>query len=484
MARQSGVAMAGAIALVLVSPALEARIFPPAGIAYIAPPPGYNLNIRSGPGTQYPAVNTLRRGAPIAITGYYERGWAQLSDRSWVAGNLIDSTPIAGSGGSSQGEPATAVIIGSSNVNIRSGPGTQYPAVNTLAPGTAIRITGFYERGWAQLEDRSWVASNLIQIGAPLPPQPQPPAEVILQVGSRSPLVLPVETRLRALRYVTDSFVPDDYYGTDTEQAIRNFQLRNSLTADGVADARTREVLLSDNAIANPDAAYPELRVGSQEPAVLRLEVRLQELNYFRGQIPDEAYDASTEAAISNFQQRNNLPVNGVATVQTQEVLYSANAVPESNAPVYQDLRNGDRDAAVETLERRLQELNYFQGQVPDNQYDANTETAVRNFQTRNSLPVNGVATVQTQENLYSNTAIPNSGSSVNPEQPPSSGGQQATVTTNGTAAIALTGPGFDFNLAGDVPNGTVVTLTGDESNNWYELQDGRWVYGDYLTFN
>ncbi|MEM1279296.1 MAG: peptidoglycan-binding protein, partial [Cyanobacteria bacterium P01_H01_bin.152] len=265
---------------------------------------------------------------------------------------------------------------------------------------------------------------------------------------------------------------------------IRNFQLRNSLTVDGVADARTREVLLSDNAIANPDAAYPELRVGSQEPAVLRLEVRLQDLNYLRGQIPDEAYDASTEAAISNFQQRNNLPVNGVATVQTQEVLYSANAVAESNAPAYQDLRNGDRDAAVETLERRLQELNYFQGQVPDNQYDANTETAVRNFQTRNSLPVNGVATVQTQESLYSNTAIPNSGSSVNPEQPPSSGGQQATVTTNGTAAIALTGPGFDFNLAGDVPNGTVVTLTGDESNNWYELQDGRWVYGDYLTFN
>lgn len=168
LSRQSSVALVGAIALILVSPTIEAKIFPPAGVAYIAPPPGYNLNIRSGPGTHYPAVNTLRRGTPITITGHYEHGWAQLTDRSWVAGNLIDSRqPVGGGGGQQQGVPSVAYIVGPNNVNIRTGPGIQYPVVITLPPGAQIQITGFFEHGWAQLDDRSWVASNLIRIGAP-----------------------------------------------------------------------------------------------------------------------------------------------------------------------------------------------------------------------------------------------------------------------------------------------------------------------------
>ncbi|MEM6839552.1 MAG: peptidoglycan-binding protein [Cyanobacteria bacterium P01_C01_bin.120] len=487
--RKAGVAMVGAIAFVLVSPALEARIFPSAGTAYIAPPAGYNLNIRSGPGTQYPAVNTLRRGTPIAITGYYEHGWAQLSDRSWVAGNFISSIPVGGvGGGGPQGVPATAVIIGSSNVNIRNGPGTRYPVVNTLAPGTAIRITGFYEHGWAQLEDRSWVAGNLIQIGGPIAPPPV--VDNNLRVGSTGQRVLEVEVRLRELGYFTNDFVPDTSYGTDTEQAVRNFQIRNGLPVTGVVDDATNTRLFSAEAIRNPDQSpvYKELRNGDRDPAVATLERRLQNLNYFQGQIPDNTYDNFTEAAVRNFQDLNSLPINGVATVPTQERLYSDNALPNSgdgdNSPVYEELRNGDRDPAVATLERRLQNLNYFQGQAPDNTYDNFTEAAVRNFQDLNSLLINGVATVPTQERLYSNAAVPNSDNGGNPV-PPAGSGQQATVTTpDGTAAIAFTGPGFEYGLAGDVPNGTVVTLTGREDRNWYELQDGRWVYGDYLTFN
>ncbi|NJN20335.1 MAG: SH3 domain-containing protein [Leptolyngbya sp. RL_3_1] len=61
----------------------------PSQLTYIAPPPGYHVNIRSGPGTQYPAVNTLRSGTAIALTGRYRNGWAELADGSWVAGNLI-----------------------------------------------------------------------------------------------------------------------------------------------------------------------------------------------------------------------------------------------------------------------------------------------------------------------------------------------------------------------------------------------------------
>jgi len=501
--RQSGVALAGAIALVLVSPAIEATIFPPAGVAYIAPPPGYNLNIRSGPGTQYPAVNTLSRGTPISITGFYEHGWAQLTDRSWVAGNLINSQqPVGTGGGHQQTVPSFAYIAGSSNVNIRSGPGTRYPAVNTLAPGTQIRITGFFENGWAQLEDLSWVAGNLIRIGEPITPN-QP--EDVLRVGTRSPRVIEVEIRLQELGYVTSDFVPDEYFGTDTEQAVRNFQFWNNLPLDGAVGTQTRERLFSPNAVPNPYEPAPqfqELRIGTRNPAVRRLETRLQDLDYFRGLIPDELFDQSTESAVRNFQSRNGLPVNGVATVPMQEVLFSDSAIrndttttpPPEERPT---LRLGDRDPAVLTLEVRLQDLDYLPGVVADSFFGQETETAVRNFQGRNALPVNGVADARTQDVLFSDSAIANveepggggdgggDGGVTDPDEPDlPSDGQQATVRTNdGTDAIAFTGPGLEYDLAGFVPNGTTVTLTGNSTNNWYELQDGNWLEGSFLVF-
>lgn len=492
ISRQMGVAVVGAIALVLISPTLEAKIFPPAGTAYIAPPPGYNLNIRSGPGTHYPAVNTLRRGTPISITGYYEHGWAQLADRSWVAGNLINSRqPLGGGGGHQQGVPSIAYIASSTNVNIRSGPGTRYPVVNTLAPGTAIRITGFFEQGWAQLEDRSWVASNLIRIGEPITPGPGPTPDTSLRVGSRSPRVLEVEVRLQALGYVTNDFIPDVYFGTDTEQAVRNFQYWNELPQNGIVDQATNDRLFSADAIANPyqpPPQYKELRIGMRDPAVRRLETRLQDLDYLRGQIPDELFDTITEEAVRNFQRRNGLPVNGVATVQTQEVLFSDRAIPNGTSPEppeeYSTLRLGDRDPAVLNLEVRLQDLDYLRGVIADSTFGPETETAVRNFQQLNGLPVNGVADPNMQRVLFSDSAIPNVEDPGNGEDPdpPNPGEQQATVRTNdGSDAIAFTGPGLQYDLAGFVPNGTVVTLTGTTENGWYELDNGNWLEGSFL---
>lgn len=491
LSRQSGVAMLGAIALILISPTIEAKIFPPAGTVYIAPPPGFHVNIRSGPGTHYPAVNTLRRGTPIAITGFYEHGWAQLNNRSWVAGNLINSHQPIGIGGQlPQGVPSIAYIASSSNVNIRSGPGTRYPVVNTLAPGTAIRITGFYEHGWAQLEDLSWVASNLIRIGQPTTPVLP---DAILRVGSRSPRVVQVESRLRELRYVTSDFVPDEYYGTDTELAVKNFQYWNGLPQTGEVDQVTDSRLFSADAIANPYTPapeYQELRIGMRDPDVRRLEMRLQDLDYFQGFIPDELFDQNTEAAVRNFQQRNGLPVNGVATVETQQVLFSDNAIrneeptlPPEERPTW---RLGDRDPAIRDLEIRLQDLDYLRGVVADSLFGPETEIAVREFQRLNDLPVNGVADPNTQDVLYSDDAIPNEDGGTDPPDP-GPGENQATVRTNdGTDALIFTGPGTENDLAGFIPNGTVVTLTGNvvtDIGTWHELEDSNWIEASFLVF-
>jgi peptidoglycan hydrolase-like protein with peptidoglycan-binding domain len=414
-------AIAGAIALSLISADLQAKYFPNAGTAYVAPPPGYNVNIRSGPGTRFPAVNTLRPGSRVALTGYYEDGWAQLTDRSWVAGNLVSSVPES-SGGSSGAAIAYIAPPPGYNVNIRRGPGTRFPAVNTLARGTAITITGRYENGWAQLADGHWVAGNLIQVGQPVQrpiPPPQPPSDEFLQVGDRSPSVVPLEIRLRELNYVTSTFPADEYYGSDTAQAVRNFQRRNRLRVDGIAGPETRRVLYSAGAIRNPGSG------GNPSPN------------------------------------------------------------PSPNRPV---LRIGDRRPEVFDLEQRLQDLNYF-GDVADQYFDRVTQEAVRSFQTQNGIvPANGVADANTQNVLYGNNAIPNGNSSIpptTPNPPTNPGGMgQATIATNdGLDALAFSGPGTEYDLMGFLPNGTVVTLTGVTEGNWSELEDGSWIYTDFLDF-
>lgn len=408
----------GAIALILISPRLQAKIFPDAGTAYIAPPPGYNVNIRSGPGTRFPAVNTLRPGTAITTTGYYEDGWAQLSDRNWVAGNLINSNPTYGS----QGGAATAYIDPPPgyNVNIRSGPGVRYPAVNTLARGTAITITGRYENGWAQLTDGNWVAGNLIRVGAPVnrpTPTPPPVNDQYLSVGTQSPAVARLETRLRELNYVTSNFVADNYYGTDTAQAIRNFQRLNRLPVDGIAGPQTQQVLYSSNAIPNttsPPAS--NLQYGTRAQAVVPLELRLQELGYLANTfIADSYFGRDTEEAVRQFQQRNGLPVNGIADQRTRDVLYSSSAIPSYRPP--------------------------------------------------------------TDPNNPTNPDEPG-----NPNPPDLGNLRDVTVSTNdGLDALAFSGPGTEYDLLGFIPNGTVVTITGRTEGNWSELEDGSWIYSDFL---
>ncbi len=74
--------------------------------------------------------------------------------------------------------------------------------------------------------------------------------------------------------------------------------------------------------------AYPyvELSSGSQGVEVLNLQARLAELNYFAAQ-PTGRFDAATVKAVKAFEKSNALRVDGVMTIEEQDLLYNAAAV-------------------------------------------------------------------------------------------------------------------------------------------------------------
>ena len=68
-------------------------------------------------------------------------------------------------------------------------------------------------------------------------------------------------------------------------------------------------------------------------------------------------------------------------------------------------LKSGSKGEEVRSLQLRLLELGYLDGE-PDGIYGPGTKEAVKAFQKRNSLSVDGIAGRQTQTQLYSENAI------------------------------------------------------------------------------
>ena len=73
----------------------------------------------------------------------------------------------------------------------------------------------------------------------------------------------------------------------------------------------------------------PALHNGSQGEKVWKLQERLQELGYYADAV-DGQFGQGTRDAVIAFQKRNGLEADGYAGEETQRVLYSEDAVPDS----------------------------------------------------------------------------------------------------------------------------------------------------------
>ena len=73
----------------------------------------------------------------------------------------------------------------------------------------------------------------------------------------------------------------------------------------------------------------PALHNGSQGEKVWQLQERLKELGYYTGEV-DGQFGPGTREAVIAFQKKNGLDADGLAGEETQKVLYSENAIPNT----------------------------------------------------------------------------------------------------------------------------------------------------------
>jgi hypothetical protein len=127
------------------------------------------------------------------------------------------------------------------------------------------------------------------------------------------------------------------------------------------------------------------LRFGSRSSAVREIQRAL-------GVQPTGYYGPVTARAVRHFQARNHLPVDGVVGTRTRRALFGNTYSSSQGRGVH--LRLGSRGASVREVQRAL-------GVQPTGYYGPVTARAVRHFQARNHLPVDGVVGTRTRRALF-----------------------------------------------------------------------------------
>ena len=270
------------------------------------------------------------------------------------------------------------------------------------------------------------------------------PAATSIKPGNTGDEVGRIQARLIELGFYTGSVT--NKYDSATQSAVKNFQKKNGLTADGVVGESTYEALFSQGAMgknatptpepiptATPAPTYtlPEntVKLGSSGWEATEVQRRLYDLGYLKSK-PDGKFGTQSVLALKAFQKDHGLKEDGVAGVKTCEILFDANtlalgatptplptavvvtaapaAVAVTVAPVqstnWKTLRKGDSNADVTLLQERLIALGYLTG-TSDGSYGDRTVAAVKAFQKANGLTADGVAGAATQKILFGGTA-------------------------------------------------------------------------------
>lgn len=136
-----------------------------------------NVNIRSGPGLDFPKIGLLSEGLEAQILGVdSEAFWYMIKIpgeenlQGWVSKDYVkvrnaENLPVIGE------QAGTPILIPLTTVNVRAGPGKEYAILGSLEKGKGVEIIGISPDGqwWAinfgiAENGKGWVSSNFVTV--------------------------------------------------------------------------------------------------------------------------------------------------------------------------------------------------------------------------------------------------------------------------------------------------------------------------------
>ncbi|MDD6051715.1 MAG: peptidoglycan-binding protein [Clostridiales bacterium] len=157
------------------------------------------------------------------------------------------------------------------------------------------------------------------------------------------------------------------------------------------------------------NAGYQLLQSGSRGDHVTALQEALIELGFLNGKA-DGVYGNATAQAVMAFQRKNSYPVTGTADQNLQALIFSGTPLNSSGKKVSVNtlpaidgltVRSGHKGVLVRTIQSMLLDKGY--SVTVTGTYDAKTVSAMKAFQQKNSLKVDGICGPETQKLLFGN---------------------------------------------------------------------------------
>ena len=272
-------------------------------------------------------------------------------------------------------------------------------ALQTLPKGTKLEVLG-KSGSWYKVtygKYTGYVYKTYVSVTKTASSSSSSSSTTRLEKGSTGSDVKELQTKLKKLGYY-DAYVDGDY-GDTTVAAVKAFQKKYNLTADGIAGKETLKKLDSVYENANSAKDVDSLRMGDSGSAVKDLQTKLKKLGYYSGTV-DSTFGSGTYAAVRAFQKKYNLTADGVAGSETLKKLDSAYKNADSDKDD-DSLRMGDSGSAVKDLQTKLKKLGYYDGTV-DSTFGSGTYAAVKAFQKKYNLTADGVAGSETLKKLDS----------------------------------------------------------------------------------
>ena len=280
-------------------------------------------------------------------------------------------------------------------------------ALQTLPKGTKLEVLG-KSGSWYKVtygKYTGYVYKTYVSVTKTASSSSSSSSATRLEKGSTGSAVKDLQTKLKKLGYY-DAYVDGDY-GDTTVAAVKAFQKKYNLTADGIAGKETLKKLDSAYKNADSDKDVDSLRMGDSGSAVKDLQTKLKKLGYYDGTV-DSTFGSGTYAAVKAFQKKYNLTADGVAGSETLKKLDSAYKNADSDKDD-DSLRKGATGSAVKDLQTKLKKLGFYNAYV-DGSYGDTTVAAVKAFQKKYNLTADGVAGSATLKKIESVVASASSG--------------------------------------------------------------------------
>lgn len=244
----------------------------------------------------------------------------------------------------------------------------------------------------------------------------------IYKDGSKGEAVEDIQQQLKKLGYFTGEVT--GYFGSQTETAVKKFQVKKGLHADGVVGTGTYKYLFEGvNSTQSSSTNVNEKHVIS----IKEIQTALKKLGYYTGTV-DGVSGSNTENAIKKFQKDNKLTADGIVGNGTSKLLLAAANKTTTSASV------SNNAMSIKEIQTALKKLGYYTGKV-DGVTGSKTKAAIQKFQKANKLSADGVVGPTTNSKLVAAAAK----SSTTTAAKPTSTTTAAKPTTS-TAAAAEKG--------------------------------------------